>query len=97
MGAWWVAHYIDDFITTGAPDSLECQENATVEPEKDEGPATVLPFLGTELDSIAPSASRQTAMLEGGTEFMEESTQLQKEGITLYSPWSVFFLKHTRL
>ena len=65
MGAQWVAHYIDDFITIGAPDSPECQENAAimhsacdrvgfpVEPEKDEGPATTLPFLGIELDSIA--------------------------------------------
>lgn len=29
-GVQWVAHYIDDFITIGAPDSLECQENAVI-------------------------------------------------------------------
>ena len=23
----WVAHYLDDFVTVGAPDSLECQSN----------------------------------------------------------------------
>lgn len=65
MGVSWVAHYIDDFITIGPPDSTECQENAMimhsacarvglpVEPDKDEGPATMIPFLGIELDSVA--------------------------------------------
>ena len=57
--------YIDDFITAGAPDSPECQKNADVmretceevglptEPEKDEGPATTISFLGLELDTVA--------------------------------------------
>ena len=65
MGIDWVAHYIDDFITMGAPGSNACTANAVlmheacdqmglpVEPEKDEGPATALPFLGIELDSMA--------------------------------------------
>ena len=65
MGVQWVAHYIDDFITIGDPDSFECKENAVimhsacdrvglpVEPEKDEGPTTTLSFIGIELDSIA--------------------------------------------
>ena len=65
MGVDWVAHYIDDFITMGAPGSNACAANAVlmheacdqmglpVEPEKDEGPATALPFLGIELDSMA--------------------------------------------
>ena len=53
-----VAHYIDDFITIGTPDSnvmySACNRvGFPVEPEKDEGPATTLPFLGIELDSIA--------------------------------------------
>ena len=64
-GIEWVAHYIDDFITMGAPGSNECAMNSAtmhaacdrmglpVEPEKDEGPATSLPFLGIELDSVA--------------------------------------------
>ena len=58
-----VAHYIDDFVTIGAPDSPECSDNAQimqaacervgfpVEPEKSEGPATTISFLGVELDS----------------------------------------------
>ena len=49
----------------GAPGSNECTSNFTLmhaacdqmglpaEPEKDEGPATALPFLGIQLDSIA--------------------------------------------
>ena len=65
MGIEWVAHYIDDFITMGAPGSNECAMNSAtmhaacdrmgmpVEPEKDEGPATSLPFLGIKLDSVA--------------------------------------------
>ena len=65
MGVQWVAHYIDDFITIGDPDSFECHENAVimhsacdrvglpVKPEKDEGPTTILSFIGIELDSIA--------------------------------------------
>ena len=65
MGVRWVAHYIDDFITLGAPDSTECEENALtmheacarvgllVEPDKDEGPATTILFVGIELDSVA--------------------------------------------
>ena len=65
MGAHWVAHYVDDFITIRDPESSECQENAAVmhiacdrvgfqvEPEKDEGPSMTIPFLGIELDSVA--------------------------------------------
>ena len=64
-GAQWVAHYIDDFITVGAPGTDECASNFAVmhaacerlglpaEPEKDEGPATTISFLGIELDTIA--------------------------------------------
>lgn len=60
-----VWHYIDDFITVGAPGTSECKENCTemhdtcnetglpTEPTKDEGPATILGFLGMELDSVA--------------------------------------------
>ena len=64
-GVSWLAHYIDDFITVGAPGSAECARNAVImhgvcerlgmptEPSKDEGPATVLSFLGLELDTMA--------------------------------------------
>ena len=65
QGVGWVAHYVDDFITVGTPDSGECaryvdimhkvcEDTAMpVEPEKDEGPATTISFLGLELDSVA--------------------------------------------
>ena len=64
-GVSYVAHYIDDFITVGAPGSLECEKNSDLmhrvcervglpaEPEKDEGPATTIGFLGMEIDSVA--------------------------------------------
>ena len=64
-GATFVDHYIDDFITVGSPGTDECDNNirimhltcseagAPVVEERSEGPATVLPFLGIEIDSIA--------------------------------------------
>ena len=60
-----MAHYLDDFVTTGPPGGQECEKNAEmmhdlcgqlgmpVEPDKDEGPATSITFLGLELDSRA--------------------------------------------
>ncbi len=62
-GATWIRHYIDDFITVGKEGGEECSQNFRLvkqvcqeagmptEPVKDEGPATVLVFLGMELDS----------------------------------------------
>ena len=64
-GAGWLDHYIDDFVTAGAPNSGECKRNVSimkavcletglpVEPEKDEGPATRIGVLGIELDTQA--------------------------------------------
>ena len=64
-GATFVDHYIDDFITMGALRSNECANNvrimhhtcdtagAPIEEEKFEGPATTLPFLGIEINSVA--------------------------------------------
>ena len=58
-------HYIDDFITIGAPDSEECAHNVAtmnavcnetgipIEQEKNEGPATHITFLGIEIDTVA--------------------------------------------
>ena len=63
-GVSWLEHYIDDFFTIGDPGSHECSKNVSImknifdvanmptEPEKDEGPATVINLLGMELDSI---------------------------------------------
>ena len=62
-GATFVDHYLDDFVTVGKPGSEECASNlkimhetcnnsgTPVEEDKSEGPATVLPFLGIELDT----------------------------------------------
>ena len=58
-------HYIDDFITIGAPQSEECAHNVAImntvcdetgipiEPEKTKGPATSITFLGIEIDTVA--------------------------------------------
>ena len=63
-GVKHVYHYIDDFITIGTPQTAECSENLAImkatcddagvpiEEEKCEGPATVLSFLGIELDTV---------------------------------------------
>ena len=59
-----VYHYLDDFITLGAPQSAQCQRNlrsikdtcrltgVPLEQDKCEGPTPVITFLGMELDSI---------------------------------------------
>ena len=64
-GVSFVDHYIDDFITAGRPRSMECHNNlqtmletcdstgTPVEPDKTEGPSTVLVFLGIEIDTTA--------------------------------------------
>ena len=56
-------HYLGAFLVVGAPESLECAEHLTtlltvfndlnvpVAPEKLEGPATRLVFLGIEIDT----------------------------------------------
>ena len=55
--------YLDDFLTVGRPQSVQCASNlqimkkacsdtgTPIEPDKCEGPATVLGFLGLELDT----------------------------------------------
>ena len=63
-GLQWLIHYLDDYLIVGAPDSHSCGEHLQcflrvckllgfqVAMEKVDGPATVLPFLGLELDSV---------------------------------------------
>ena len=63
-GVTWIRHYIDDFIMLGAEGKEECGRNLQqmkqvceeagmpTEPEKEDGPATELVFLGMELDSV---------------------------------------------
>ena len=62
-GVSWVGHYIDDFITVGDPGSTMCghhleimksvcqQAGMPTALDKEEGPTTVLHFLGMELDT----------------------------------------------
>ncbi len=71
-----VAHYLDDFITIGPPDSLECKSNldsivatcqytgTPLEIEKSEGPTPIITFLGLEIDSIKMEIRLPAAKLE---------------------------------
>ena len=64
-GARPVFHYIDDFITVGRAETSQCQRNVEImeavceesglplAPEKSEGPATAIEFLGLLLDTEA--------------------------------------------
>ena len=68
-GASWAIHYIDDFLTIGAPFSEECRKNTItmqsvcdeaglpVEPSKSVGPTTCITFLGIQIDSIRQELS----------------------------------------
>ena len=63
-GVTMVEHYLDDFITIGAPHSRECKDNlrrilavcaeldVPVAEEKLEGPATRLTFFGIKIDTM---------------------------------------------
>ena len=64
-GASYVAHYLDDFITVGTPNTDQCYGNQQIiietcrelgiplAPHKTVGPTTCLVFLGIEIDTIA--------------------------------------------
>ncbi len=63
-GAVWLRHYIDDFVAVGRRGTDECRRTMEVfketclrlgmplDPNKEEGPSTVLTFLGIEIDSV---------------------------------------------
>lgn len=65
QGVRYVDHYLDDWITIGSPSSAECPKNCEVittsfaklgcpiAPEKTEGPATRLEYLGIEIDTVS--------------------------------------------
>lgn len=65
LGAEFLWHYLDDFITVGRPQTDECafslqlltdlcaRLGVPLAMEKIEGPSTCLPFLGIEIDSIS--------------------------------------------
>ena len=62
-GVSWAIHYIDDFLTMGAPLTGQCLKNTLImqsvcddaglpmEPSKSVGPTTSLVFLGIQIDS----------------------------------------------
>ena len=64
-GTTYVAHYLDDFVTVGPPNSDQCSTNQSIisdvckelgiplAPHKSVGPATCLTFLGIEIDTQA--------------------------------------------
>ena len=64
QGVSHLFHYLDDYITIGSAESEECKENAAallatcsrlgvpIAPDKCEGPATRLTYLGIEVDTI---------------------------------------------
>ena len=64
QGVIWLDHYLDDFIVVGSPKMMECQEGLQialetccrlgflVPDEKTVGPATLVTFLGIEVDSV---------------------------------------------
>ena len=59
-----IFHYVDDFIIVGKPNTQECASalattletfsalGVPAEPEKCEGPLTILPILGIEVDTV---------------------------------------------
>ena len=63
-GVSWGIHYIDDFLTAGAPGSQECQQNTLImqsvceeaglpmKPSKSVGPTTSIVFLGILIDTV---------------------------------------------
>ena len=65
MGWHGLSHYIDDFITVGAPGTGECGRNLGIlketcewwglplDKEKEDGPATAITFLGIEVNTLA--------------------------------------------
>ena len=63
-GLNWMIHYLDDYFLAGPPHSPSCDKDLAcflttctllgfpVAKKKVEGPTTILPFLGLELDSV---------------------------------------------
>ena len=64
QGAQRIYHYLDDFVVLGSPGTAECATSLNIlqkvcqelgvplAPEKQDGPAEVLTFLGIEIDTI---------------------------------------------
>lgn len=69
QGIEHIFHYLDDFIVLGSPDTAECHTSLDIlcrvcqelgvplAPEKQDGPAEVLRFLGIETDMLCWSCA----------------------------------------
>ena len=93
-----VWHYVDDFITVGAPRSEECARNVEVmhrvcrelnvpmEPEKDEGPATYYHHVlrpGVRLDKYGGAATQVKAKeTESPDPELERKESRKEKGFT---------------
>ena len=87
-GLQWLIHYLDDYLMVGTPDSHSCGEHLQcflrvcmhlgfpVAMDKVDGPATVLSFLGLELDSVLQQICLPPEKLR---EILEELTKWQKK------------------
>lgn len=90
-GLQWLIHYLDDYLIVGAPDSHSCGEHLQtflractllgipVAMDKVDGPATVLSFLGLELDSVLQQIRLPPNKLE---EILAELTEWQSRNKT---------------
>ena len=75
-GVRWVAHYLDDYLVAGKPQSDECDEalgtalsscddlGCPTVPDKQEGPATCIGLLGIAIDTRALELRLPAAKLE---------------------------------
>ena len=97
-------HYIDDFITIGAPKSEECAHNVAImntvcdetgipiEPEKTEGPATSITFLGIEIDTVALEIrlprDKLSVLKSTLQTWRGRKKSLQKAGVTV-TDWNI--------
>ena len=84
QGVTWVAHYLDDYITIGPPNSEVCKQNlegmlsscrslgVPVAMEKCAGPSTTIVFLGFELDTISMVVWLPDAMLQAMLRLVRE-------------------------
>jgi len=90
-GLQWLIHYLDDYLIVGAPDLHSCGEHLqcflrvcmhlgfSVAMDKVDGPATVLSFLGIDLDPVSQQIRLPPEKLR---EILEELTKWQSHSKT---------------
>ena len=89
-GLQWLIHYLDDYLIFGQADSLECNQflakflkvceflGIPVAMDKVDGPATVLTFLGLELDSVLQQIRLPAEKLQAILKELEDWQQRKK-------------------